>query len=226
MIWEDECYLLSKRKFRENASIINIFTLKKGKINGIVYGGTSRKVRNYLQISNKLFVSHTSKSDNKIGYFKTELIKPISPLYFNDKERTSALISVCSLLNILLPDSQPNKKIYESLEKLINSINLENWIFLYIFFEINLIKELGYDTNLVGHLNNLDNNKDFIKIKIDGHIYEIPNYLIEKKIPENFNNLTIRKSLYFTRQVMQNKFFIPNNLVFPKSRVIFENYFN
>ena len=32
MIWEDECYLLSKRKFRENANIINIFTQKKGKI--------------------------------------------------------------------------------------------------------------------------------------------------------------------------------------------------
>ena len=155
MIWEDECYLLSKRKFRENANIINIFTQKKGKIDGIVYGGTSRKIRNYLQISNKLFVSHTSKSENKIGYFKTELIKPISPLYFNDKERTSALISICSLLNILLPDSQPNKKIYKSFEKLINSINLENWIFLYIFFEINLIKDLGYDTNLAEHLNNI-----------------------------------------------------------------------
>ena len=54
MIWEDECYLLSKRKFRENANIINIFTKEKGKIDGIVYGGTSRKIRNYLQISNKL----------------------------------------------------------------------------------------------------------------------------------------------------------------------------
>ena len=96
-----------KKKVYENANIINIFTQKKG---GIVYGGTSRKVRNYLQISNKLFVSHTSKSENKIGYFKTELIKPVSPLYFNDKERTSALISICSLLNILLPESQPNKK--------------------------------------------------------------------------------------------------------------------
>ena len=32
MIWEDECYLLSKRKFRENANIINIFTKKKGKL--------------------------------------------------------------------------------------------------------------------------------------------------------------------------------------------------
>ena len=226
MIWEDECYLLSKRKFRENANIINIFSQKKGKLNGIVYGGTSRKVRNYLQISNKLFVSHISKDENRIGYFKTELIKPISPLYFNDKERTSGLISICSLLDILLPDSQPNKKIYDSFEKLINSINIENWIFLYIYFEINLIKELGYDTNLNKNLNKIKSSNDFLKIKIDGYIYEIPNYLIQKKIPKNFTNLTIRKSLYFTRQVMQNKFFIPNNLLFPKSRIILENYFN
>ena len=226
MIWEDECYLLSKRKFRENANIINIFSKKNGKLDGIVYGGTSRKVRNYLQISNKLYVSHTSKSENKMGYFKTELIKPISPLFFNDKERTSALISICSLLNILLPVSQPNKKIYNSFEKLISSINLENWIFLFIFFEINLIKDLGYDTNLAEHSNIANVNKDFLKIKIDGYIYEIPNYLIQKQIPKKFTNLLIRKSLYFTRQVMLNKFFIPNNLLFPKSRVILENYFN
>ncbi len=225
MIWEDECYLLSKRKFRENANIINIFSKKKGKIDGIVYGGASRKVRNYLQISNKLFVSHMSKSENRIGYFKTELIKPITPLYFNDKERTSALISICSLLNILLPESQPNQKIYDFFEKFITTINLDNWVILFIFFEINLIKELGYDTNLAEYANDQKDEK-LIKIKIDGHIYEIPNYLINKKIPINFSNLLIRKSLYFTRQVMQNKFFIPNNLPFPKSRIILENYFN
>ena len=226
MIWEDECYLLSKRKFRENANIINIFTKKKGKVDGIVYGGTSRKVRNYLQVSNKLFVSHTSKNESRIGYFKTELIKPISPLYFNDKQRTSALISVCSLLNILLPNSQPNKKIYDSLENLLDSINHENWIFLYIYFEINLIKELGYDTNLAEHSSTNKNNEVFFKIKIDGYIYEIPNYLILKTIPDKFTSLLVRKSLYFTRQVMQNKFFIPNNLLLPKSRVILENYFS
>ena len=226
MIWEDECYLLSKRKFRENANIINIFTQKKGKIDGIVYGGTSRKIRNYLQVSNKLFVSHTSKSDNRIGYLKTELIKPISPLYFNDKQRTAALISICSLLNILLPESQPNKKIYDSFEKLINFINSENWIFLYIFFELKLIKELGYDTNLAEHTTANKNNEIFFKIKIDGYIYEIPNYLILKTIPNSFTNLLIRKSLYFTRQVLQNKFFIPNNLSLPKARIILENYFN
>ena len=217
---------MSKRKFRENANIINIFTKEKGKVDGIVYGGTSRKIRNYLQISNKLFVSHSSKSENKIGYFKTELIKPISPLYFNDKERTSALISICSLLNTLLPEAQQNKKIYNSFEKLINSINLENWIFIYIFFELNLIKDLGYDTNLEQYTSNENTSNDISKIKIDGYIYEVPNFLIFKKIPVKFNNILIRKSLYFTRNVLQNKFFIPNNLLFPKSRFVLENYFN
>ena len=226
MIWEDECYLLSKRKFRENANIINIFTQKKGKVDGIVYGGNSRKIKNYLQISNKLFVSHNAKGENKIGYLKTELIKPISPLYFNDKERTSALISICSLLNILLSDSQPNKNIYNSFENLINSLNLENWIFLYIFFELNLIKELGYDTNLSQNKFRNININDSIKIKIDNYIYDVPNFLILKKIPDKFSNILIKKSLNFTRYFLQNKFFIPNNILFPKSRVILENYFN
>ena len=225
MNWEDDCYLLSKRKFRENANIINLFTKEKGKVDGIVYGGNSRKIRNYLQISNKLFVSHSSKSENKIGYFKTELIKPISPLYFNDKERTSALISICTLLNILLPAGQPNKKIYKSFENLINSFNQDNWIFFYAFFELNLIKDLGYDTNL-NQYNNENYKSETMKIKIDGYTYDVPMYLILKKIPLIISKNLIKKSLYFTRNIILNRFFIPNNLSFPKSRVILENYYN
>jgi len=226
MNWEDECYLLSKRKFRENASIINVLTLNKGKIAGIVYGGNSRKIRNYLQVSNKLFVFNNSKNENKIGYFKTELIKAISPNYFNNKEKTSALISLCSLLNSLLPESQPYKNIYKSFDKFINSLHLDNWIILYIFFEINLIKELGYDTNLSSFNNSTDDNYSLKRIRIDEYNYEVPNFLIQKKIPNEITKLLIKKSLFFTRSVLLNKFFIPNNLSFPKSRVILENYFN
>ena len=226
MNWEDECYLLSKRKFRENANIISVFTPNKGKVSGIVYGGNSRKIRNYLQISNKLFVLNNSKSDNKIGYFKTELIKAISPIYFNDKERTSAIISLCSLLNSLLPESQPYKSIYNSFDKFIDALKLENWIVLYILFEINLIKELGYDTNLSTFNKPTDDVIGFKKIKIDGYIYEVPNFLIKQAIPKKISKFLIKKSLIFTKNVFLNKFFIPNNLLFPKSRIILENYFS
>jgi len=226
MNWEDECFLLSKRKFRENANIINVLTLNKGKVSGIVYGGNSRKIRNYLQISNKLFVVNNSKSEIKIGYFKTELIKPVSPKYFNDKKRTSALISICSLLNLLLPESQPYKHIYKSFNKFVDNLSFDNWIILYIFFEINLIKELGFDTNLSSY-NDFKSDLDTIKkINIDKYDYEVPCFLIEQKIPNEISNNLIKKSLIFTRTVLYNKFFIPNNIVFPKSRVILENYFN
>ena len=225
MTWEDECYLLSKRKFRENANIINVFSQSKGKVSGVVYGGNSRKIRNYLQLSNKLFIVHNSKNENKIGYFKTELVKPISPMYFNDKKRTSALTSLCSILNVLLPEGQPNKIVYRSFEEFLSSINLKNWIFLYIFFELNLIKDLGFDPNLEKFKDD-NSSTSFRKIKIDNFSYEVPSFLIFKKIPDNFSNQLIKKSLYFTRNIIQNRFFTPNNLPFPKSRVLLENYFN
>ena len=226
MNWEDECYLLSKKKFRENANIINVFSLNKGKVGGIVYGGNSRKIRNYLQISNKLFVVNNSKSENKLSYFKTELVKAISPIYFSDKERTAALISLCSLLNLLLPESQPNKNIYNAFEKFLDTLNLENWIVLYIFLEINLIKELGYDTNLK-YFSDSDNDLNKVKkIKIDGYTYEVPNFLIKQKVPNELSKSIIKRSLNFTRNVFLNKFFVPNNLIFPKSRVMLENYYN
>ena len=226
MNWEDECYLLSKRKFRENSNIINVFTKSKGKVSGVVYGGNSRKIRNYLQLSNKLFVVYNSKNENKAGYFKTELIKPVSPSYFNDKKRTSALISLCSILNILLPELQPNQSIFKSFEKFIESLNLENWIILYIFFELNLIKNLGYDPDLSKFKNEVTNVDEIKKIKIESFYYEVPEYLISKKIPDKASNYLIKKSLYFTRHIIQNRFFIPNNLTFPKSRILFESYFN
>ena len=106
-----------------------------------------------------------------------------------------------------------------------NSLDLDNWIILYIFFEINLIKNLCYYTNLSQYkLNN--NSEETKKIKIDGYIYEVPNYLILKKTPEVVSKNLIRKSLYFTRHIIMNRFFVPNNIPFPKSRVILENYFN
>ena len=225
MNWEDECYLLSKKKFRENANIINVFSKNRGKVSGVVYGGNSRKIKNYLQISNKLYINHNAKNENRLGYFKTELVKPISPLYFNDKERSSALLSISSILNILLPDSQPNQNIYKSFEEFVDSIKLDNWVIFYIFLELSLIKDLGYDPNLEKFKNN-KSETDFQKIKIDTFTYDVPSYLIQNRIPDDLSKNLIKASLNFTRNIIQNRFFLPNNLPFPKSRILLESYYS
>ena len=91
-----------------------MFTSDFGKVNGIVYGGTSRKVKNYLQLTNKIYLNYVSKSDNRIGYFKTELIEAFAPRYFNNKNKILCLNSITSILRILLPENQ-NQKIFINL---------------------------------------------------------------------------------------------------------------
>jgi DNA repair protein RecO (recombination protein O) len=73
MIWDDIGFLLSKNRYNENSLIAEIYTKNHGKISGIIFGGTSKKIKNYLQIGNNLYVNFNSKSENRIGYFKIEI---------------------------------------------------------------------------------------------------------------------------------------------------------
>jgi DNA repair protein RecO (recombination protein O) len=226
MNWQDEGFLLSKIKFRENANIVNVFTNLHGKVSGIVYGGNSRKIRNFLQISNKIFVFHTSKSENRIGYFKTELVEAISPKYFNNKKKTTSLLSLSSILNLLLPEAQPYKNLFNSVEIFLKDLNKENWVSNYIYWELNLLKELGFDPYLEQFSKNLDKNLDHKIIEIDNTKYQVPIFLLKKREDVTIEDKNLSTGLSFTRNLLSNKFFLPNNLIFPKARVLLENYFN
>jgi len=226
MNWQDEGFLLSKIKFRENANIINVFTNTRGKVSGIVYGGSSRKIRNFLQISNKIFIVYSSKSENRLGYFKTELVEAISPKYFNDKKKTTALLSSSSILNLLLPESQPYQKLYTSLDNLLNNFDKDDWIIHYIYWELILLKELGFDPYLEQFFDKVSDNFSQKTFEIDNIKYQVPTFLITKKKIDILDSREITTALSFTRNILTNKFFIPNNLIFPKSRIILENYFN
>ena len=154
MYWTDEGYLLSKNNFDENSIIIEAFTSRHGKYAGIVYGGSSRKQKRNFQIGNKILLNWKSKNENRTGYFNVELINPISPIYFDDKKRIACILSASSILKILLPERETNKKIYDSFEKMIINLKFDNWIKFYIEWELSLIKELGYEDNLKVNKNN------------------------------------------------------------------------
>ena len=224
MTWEDEGFIVSKNKFRENAIIIEVFTKRYGKVSGIVYGGNSRKIKNFLQLGNKIYVVYNSKSENRIGYFKTELIQPISPKYFKNKKKILCLNSVSSILKVLLPENQSNIKIYNSLNALLNNFNKENWLIEYLKWELNLINNLGfgfYPTYQSIPINDIQKSYD---IKIDNIDYKIPHFLVAKNVG-SVSDSDIYMGLSFTRNLMENKFFSINNLKFPYSRKLFEKFF-
>ena len=89
MNWSDESFLISKNRYSENSLISEIYTKSHGKVSGIIFGRTSKKIKNYLQIGNKLHVNYSSKNENRIGYFKIEILNAYSPLYFDHKQKLS-----------------------------------------------------------------------------------------------------------------------------------------
>jgi len=153
MYWKDEGYLLAKHNFDENSIIIETFTLDHGKYTGIVYGGSSKKQKRNFQVGNKILLNWKSKNQNRTGYFNVELINPISPFFFDDKKRSACILSATSILKILLPERQINKKIYNSFDNMLFDLKSDNWIKLYINWELSLIKELGFETNLKANYN-------------------------------------------------------------------------
>ena len=143
MNWIDEGFLISKNRYNENSLITEFFTKDRGKISGIIFGGTSKKIKNYLQIGNRLHINYNSKSNNKIGYFKVEILDAYSPLYFDHKQKLSCISSATNLIKILTADSQANINVYKIIENLFLILKNNDWLKKYIFWELDLLKLLG-----------------------------------------------------------------------------------
>ena len=148
MTWDDEGFLISKNKYSENSLIVEIFTKNYGKVSGIIFGGTSRKIKNYLQLGNQLYVNYSSKTENKIGNFKIEILKAYTPIFFENYRKLLCIFSALQLIKILTAESQKNIKIYGLIENFYILLKKENWIRNYIFWELELFKIIGYDLEL------------------------------------------------------------------------------
>ena len=177
MYWKDEGFLLSKNNFNENSILIEVFTFYHGKYTGIVYGGTSRKQKRNFQTGNKILLNWKSKNENRTGYFNVELLQPFAPLFFDDKKKTVCILSATSILKILLPERETNKKIYNSFENMLNGLKFNNWINLYINWELSLIKELGFEDNVKNN-----NNENIKKALLSNRNLLMENFIIPNRL--------------------------------------------
>ena len=193
MNWDDGAYLISKNRYSENSIIAEVFTKNHGKISGIIFGGTSKKIKNYLQIGNKIYVNYNVKSPTRIGYFKIEILKALTPLYFDQNQKLSCIASAMHLVKLLTAEAQSNKEIFILMNRFFEILNFDNWIQEYIFWELELLKLLGYDLELKSMV-----EKEVIDNKINYFVQSssekkfIPNFLIDI----NQVNVDLKNLLY------------------------------
>ena len=130
-----------------------------------------------------------------------------------------------SLIKILTAEAQANKKVYSLIEDLFNLLNDQNWLKKYVFWELELLKLLGYDIefeNLVEK--NLENNKIVYFATSYNEKKYVPNFLIEKDLEVNDINI-LQSGLKLVGDYLYKTILKPNNLNYPNSRVIFLNSF-
>ena len=223
MNWIDQGFLVSKSRYSENSIIAELYTFDRGKVSGIIFGGTSKKIKNYLQVGNKLHINYNSKNDNRIGYFKIEILNAYSPFYFDHKQKLSCITSAMNLIKILTAEAQANKKVYSLIEGLFNLLNEQNWLKKYIFWELELLKLLGYDLELENLVEkNLEDNKTvYFAVSYTEKKY-VPNFLIEKDLEVTDINILL-SGLKLVGDYLDKTVLKPNNLNYPNSRLNFLN---
>ncbi len=221
MNWNDPGFLLSKNKYNENSIIAEIFTEHYGKCSGIIFGATSKKIKNYLQTGNMLHINHTYKNDGKIGYFKVEILKALSPLYFDNKKKLMCLSSAMNLIKLLTAESQENSKIFKLINDFFVILENKNWVKEYIFWELKLLKLVGYDLELNKMVNKeIINNKTTYYVQSSTEKKIVPNFLVDLDYDELDNN-NLLNGLKLVGDYLEKNILIPNNLNYPTQRLDF-----
>ena len=223
MNWDDTGYLISKNRYSENSLIAEVFTENHGKISGIIFGGTSKKIKNYLQIGNKIYVNYNTKSPTRIGYFKIEILKALTPLYFDENQKLSCISSAMNLIKILTAEAQSNKEIFILINKFFAILTSDNWLQEYIFWELELLKLLGYDLELKNMVKKeIINEKINYFVKSSSEKKIIPNFLIDQD-NKNVDLKNLLKGLKLVTDYLEKSILKPNNLNVPSSRIHFLN---
>ena len=221
MMWQDKGFLLSKNKYSENSIIAEFYTENYGKTTGVIFGATSKKIKNYLLIGNKFHLNFTSNQNGKIGYFKVEIDKIYTPLYLDVKKKLFCIIYTMNLVKILTMENQSNKDIYYSLKNFFKILNEDYWLLNFIFWELKFYKMIGYDINFAEYVKNVK-IKDDQKYIVESNKKIVPNFLIDKTtVPKN--NYEILNGYRIVGDFLEKTILRPNNITYPTSRSEFLN---
>ena len=148
-----------------------------------------------VQISNGDEVCHLVKIDLSTG-------KPIN------------------LIKILTVENQTNKNIYNQFFRLFELLNEENWIKKFIFWELEIIKIVGYDINFNDYVSNIQSkDKQSYVFTFDGS-KKIPTFLL-KKDDSKIDNNELKDGLKIVGDFLNKSVLIPSNINYPPSRTEF-----
>lgn len=146
--WQDTGIILSVRPHGENGGVVALLTQKHGRAMGYVYGATSARMRGLLEIGNIVSATWQAKSHDQLGSYTLELEESAAAHVIDDPAKLTALQSACALADKTLPENESHPGVFEGMRALLASFRTEIWAATYIYWEIGLLRELGFGLDL------------------------------------------------------------------------------
>ena len=236
--WQDKGVILSLRPHGENGGILSVLTENHGRYNGYIYGAKSARNRGVLELGNLISIEWQSKDEEQLGRFDVELLKNYSVNVMDNSRKLLALQSLCNLSDKTIPDREHHQSLYNSVIAMLDGFNNEMWEAIYVYWEMGLLKELGFGINLescavTGTTENLTHvspksGRAVCAEQAEPYkdkLLKLPNFLNPN--PEDFQELDILSGLKLTGYFLQKRIFDNYNKPLPDVRLrLLEKYLN
>ena len=148
MEWSDEGIVLSARRHGEAAAIVTLLTQAHGRHAGLVHGGAGRRLRGVLQPGNRVAARWRARLSEHLGTMTCGISSALAASVFGDPLGLAGLSAACALADWALPEREPQPAIHDGLLHLIESLSGDAWPRLYVRWEVDLLRELGFGLDL------------------------------------------------------------------------------
>ncbi len=149
MDWTDEAIVLSARKHGEGSAIAQLLTRDHGRHAGLVRGGASKRHRGVLEPGNQIRCVWRARLEDHLGAYTVELTRARAAVLLDERLRLAALSSACALVQALLPERAPHRRVYEDMIAFFDALlGVAFWESAYVRWEMALLRELGFGLDL------------------------------------------------------------------------------
>ena len=146
MEWQDEGIILHTQSLGERKQIISLLTLAHGRSAGVF--SPTKKSKGWVQCGGKVNARWWARLESHIGYWNLESLGSNMAYLLDSPGPLGALVSAAILCHIALPERQSYPHLYEQFQTLLQDLTSSHWMTSYVFFELTLLKEMGYGLDL------------------------------------------------------------------------------
>ncbi|HEY3695069.1 DNA repair protein RecO [Phenylobacterium sp.] len=145
MEFEDDAFVLSARVFGESGAIVELLTAQRGRWAAHVAGGSSRRMRPFLQPGARVVARYRARVADQLGSAALEPVGEGPSALFDDPLALAGLAAAAAVCAAALPEREPHPGAFLAFEALAAALSaIEAWPAVYVRFEAGLLQDLGF----------------------------------------------------------------------------------